>query len=96
MATSYEFIIDSYAWIEYFRGTSAGLSAKELIESGTAATSVVTLAELQEKWSSFDEDLKFITTRTAIISVDRELLFTQVASTTRIKRKSRTREWLTQ
>jgi predicted nucleic acid-binding protein len=51
MDMNYESVVDSYAWIEYFRGTSAGEKAKEFIEKGSAATSVMTLAELREKTS---------------------------------------------
>ncbi len=36
---SYRFVIDSYAWIEYFRGTKAGGKAKDYIESKEDATS---------------------------------------------------------
>src|SRR5487761_79130 len=78
MATNYESVIDSYAWIEYFRGTPSGEKAKEFIESGSAATSTITRAELQEKylkekWDSFESDLKFMTTKTSIISIDQKI-----------------------
>jgi len=74
----YESVIDSYAWIEYFRGTKAGEKAKELIEKDSAATSVITLAELREKyltehWNSFDIDINFVTTKTSLILLDREI-----------------------
>ena len=78
MLTSYESVIDSYAWIEYFSGTSSGEKAKEFIESGSAATSAITLAELQEKylrerWDSFELDLKYITTKTMLVPMDRHI-----------------------
>jgi predicted nucleic acid-binding protein len=74
----FESVIDSYAWIEYFRGTNAGEKAKKFIEKGSAATSAMTLAELREKylrenWSSFDTDISFVTTKTSLILVDREI-----------------------
>ena len=50
MLTSYDFLIDSYAWIEYFRGTRRGENVREFIEGGSAATSVLTLAEMHEKY----------------------------------------------
>ena len=43
---SYEYVIDSYAWIEYFRGSEQGKSAKEYIESMDSVTSSITIAEL--------------------------------------------------
>jgi predicted nucleic acid-binding protein len=78
MATNYETVIDSYAWIEYFRGSSSGTKAKEFIESGSAATSALTLAELREKylrenWNSFDSDFKFMTTKTSSVAIDKEI-----------------------
>ncbi len=75
---SYEFVIDSYAWIEYYRGSKAGKNASKYIEANTAATSTLTLAELREKylkekWNFFEEDLKYMTTRTSIVSIDRSI-----------------------
>jgi predicted nucleic acid-binding protein len=75
---SYEFVIDSYAWLEYFRGSASGRVAKGYIESGTAATSAVTLAELREKyikekWESFEEDSDFLTTKTYLVPVEKAL-----------------------
>lgn len=74
---SYEYVIDSYAWIEYFRGTEPGRKVRPYIEGNSAAISVLSLAELREKylregWRSFDQDAAFITTRTSVIPVDRQ------------------------
>ena len=71
----YDYVIDSYAWVEYFRGSSAGSKAREYIEGYSAATSAITLAELQEKylrekWEFFEDDLDFVRTRTFIVPVD--------------------------
>ncbi len=75
---SYEYIVDSYAWIEYFRGSRAGEKAKRFIEGGKAATPTITVAELREKytredWPYFDEDLLFITTSTAIVNLTKDI-----------------------
>ncbi len=75
---SYDFVIDSYAWIEYFRGTQSGATARRYIESDSASTSTLTLAELREKylrekWGFFQEDLNFISARTSLIPVDRSI-----------------------
>ena len=45
----YDYIIDSYAWVEYFKGSEQGESAKDFIENKNSATSVITIAELSEK-----------------------------------------------
>ncbi len=75
---SYEYVIDSYAWVEYFRGGAKGLSARRYIEGGRAATAAITLAELREKylrekWGFFQEDLNFIATRTSLVPIDRSI-----------------------
>jgi len=77
-ATNFETVIDSYAWIEYFRGSSSGDRARQFIEKGSSATASITLAELQEKylrekWASFETDLRFITTKTSVVPIDREI-----------------------
>jgi predicted nucleic acid-binding protein len=72
---SYEFVIDSYAWVEYLRGSPKGKVARKYIEGQSAATSAITIAELRSKylregWSFFDSDLGFISTRTVMAPVD--------------------------
>jgi len=78
---SYEYVVDSYAWIEYFRGSEAGKKAREFIEGGKAATATITVAELREKytregWPYFDEDLLFITSSTAIVNLTKHIAVT--------------------
>ena len=75
---SYEYVIDSYAWIEYFRGTPSGRVVRPYAEGEKAATSTLTLAELKEKylrekWKSFEEDSEFVASRTLITPVDRKI-----------------------
>lgn len=75
---SYECVTDSYAWIEYFRGTKSGSVVRPYVEGDLAATSTLTLAELKEKylregWTSFEEDLAFISARTFVVPVDRSI-----------------------
>jgi len=73
-----EFVIDSYAWIEYFRGTESGKKVRSFVEGDSSATSVLTLAELREKylrekWSTFSEDVAYITSRSSLTLIDREI-----------------------
>ena len=93
---SYEYVIDSYAWIEYFRGTESGKRARRFVEGETSATSTVSLAEmkekyLREKWRTFEEDIAFITSRTSIASVDRETAL--LAGELNHERKETLRNW---
>lgn len=96
MVTNYESVIDSYAWIEYFRGSSSGQKAKEFIERGSATTSAITLAELQEKylrekWDSFELDLKFMTTKTSVIMIDQQISI--LAGRLNYENKKRIKNW---
>jgi predicted nucleic acid-binding protein len=93
---SYEYVIDSYAWVEYFRGTESGKMARPYVEGDSAATSALTLAELREKylregWPSFDEDLNFIVSRTAVKAVDRQI--SVLAGEISYERKKAKRDW---
>ncbi|MFH1054675.1 MAG: type II toxin-antitoxin system VapC family toxin [Candidatus Altiarchaeota archaeon] len=74
---SSRYVIDSYAWIEYFRGSKAGGASREYIESGGAMTPTIVLAELSDKYrrekiDSLDEDLFFIKSKSQILSLDEE------------------------
>ena len=46
---SYDHVIDSYAWIEYFSGSNKGQAAKKYIEEEGAATPTIVIAELSRK-----------------------------------------------
>ena len=75
---SYKYVVDSYAWIEYFRGSKAGEKAKRIIEGGEAATATITLAELREKyaregWSYFDDDLLFIASFALLVNLTKDI-----------------------
>lgn len=66
---------DSWAWVEYFRGSAAGREVKEILEGEEVLfTPSVCLAELKAKYLSEKHDpterLQLIKSRTSIISVD--------------------------
>jgi len=93
---TYEYVIDSYAWIEYFRGTESGRRIRSYVEGGSAATSVLTLAELREKylrekWPTFSEDVAYITSRTSLTQVDREIAI--LAGEINHRRKAEKKGW---
>ena len=66
---------DSWAWIEYFRGSRAGETVRAMIE-GTEVlfTPAVCLAEIKAKYLSEGKDprerLSFIKSRTSIVGID--------------------------
>ena len=93
---SCEYVIDSYAWVEYFRGTESGKRVRPYVEGDSAATSALTLAELREKylreeWPSFEVDLNFIASRTDVRPVDRQVSL--LAGEINYERKKAKRDW---
>jgi len=74
---SYDYVIDTYAWVEYFRGSEEGKVAKKYIENGNCAVSSISIAELAEKYKredrNFDEDFNFIVAKTKIMEVTTEI-----------------------
>ena len=66
---------DSSAWVEYFRGSTAGRKVKDVLEGDEVLfTPSICLAELKTKYLSEKHDpserLQFIKSRTSIIAVD--------------------------
>lgn len=46
---SYRYVIDAYAWIEYFRASKSGEVAKKYIESEDSATPTIVVSEISRK-----------------------------------------------
>jgi len=71
-----KYVIDSYAWIEYFRGSKAGERAKGIIEGEDTLTPTLVLAELSDKYlrekQDVNEDLFFIKSKSQILPLDEE------------------------
>jgi predicted nucleic acid-binding protein len=68
------YVVDSFAWFEYFSGSTAGARAKPFIESSKGVTPTIVVAELSEKYRrmklDFGADLDFIIARTRVIPLD--------------------------
>ncbi len=80
----YSYVIDTFAWIEYLVGSRRGRAALKYIEGGKAATSAITLLELEKWWlremeagrRTVDEmvqGFEFARTRTLIVDLDETL-----------------------
>jgi len=72
-------VYDTYAWIEYFLGSSKGVKVKELLKKGGYTPSIV-LAEISRKYlregfSSQDvkKRLLFIETKTKVVEISVEI-----------------------
>ncbi|MBS7628433.1 type II toxin-antitoxin system VapC family toxin [Candidatus Bathyarchaeota archaeon] len=89
------YLIDSFAWIEYFSGSNAGAIARPFIESNRGITPTIVIAELSEKYRreelSFDDDLDFITRRTNVISLDTSIA--EKAGSLSHERKQKVKSW---
>lgn len=71
------YIIDTYAWIEYFRGSMIGHKIMNIIENGGNITPTIVLAEMKRKFVEwrrvdFDEKLNFIRSKSDILPLDEE------------------------
>lgn len=68
---SYEYLIDSSAWVRYLGGGPGSDVLREIIESRSIAVSIIAIAELADKFSrekrSFTAVLSFIQSRAAIL-----------------------------
>ncbi len=74
--TSY--IIDTWAWMEYFRGSDIGRRAKPQIENSQNITPTIVLAEMSQKFrqqarSDLAEKLSFIKQRSTILALDESI-----------------------
>jgi len=46
---SYRYVVDAYAWVEYFRASKSGEVAKKYIESDGSATPTIVVSEISRK-----------------------------------------------
>lgn len=68
-------VLDSFAWVEYFRGTEAGETVTEELETMVVGTPLVVVAELRDKYvregiPGWPQDLAFIKEVTALLPED--------------------------
>ena len=88
-----DFVIDTFAWIEYFLGSEAGMKAGNYIESKNAITPSIVIAELSHKYSrekiDFSDKLKFILFNSRIADLDAETANEAGIISTINKKKSR-------
>jgi len=75
------YVVDSYAWLEYFMGTIAGEKAKEIIDSSTVEklTPTICVAEIYAKVLRVEGPEKaelqraFIKLRSVLVSLTEEI-----------------------
>jgi len=75
---SYRYVLDTFAWVEYFRGTEKGKTVRDCIGEGDCATPTMVLAELSDVYERgknkyWERDLAFIISKTTIINLDQNI-----------------------
>jgi predicted nucleic acid-binding protein len=91
---SYKGVLDSYAWIEYFRGSNKGEKVKKYVENKNSYTPVIVVAELsakyhREKWDFWEDDLKFILAKSIIIELTLEIAVNAGKTRNEIRQKKK-------
>lgn len=84
-------LLDSFAWIEYFRGTQLGETVDRSLRSSACATPALVLAELSDKYQRekravISERLDFVELRTTILPLTRPVA--ERAGATKAARRS--------
>ena len=97
-----KYVIDAYAWIEYFRASKAGESAKKYIESENSATPTIVVSEVSRKLAKEIElgdetqegrltSLEFIRAKSRIVDLDFEIA--AEAGKTDLEMKKKAKGW---
>jgi predicted nucleic acid-binding protein len=97
---SYKYVIDAYAWIEYFRASQYGEIAKEYIESADCVTPTIVVSEISRKLQKEIElgnetpdgrlkRLEFINATSQVVKLDFELAVTAGKTDCEMKKKAK-------
>ncbi|MHA1147567.1 MAG: PIN domain-containing protein [Promethearchaeota archaeon] len=76
---SSEYLLDTYAWVEYFIGSDEGEIVKKLLESKKIHTSIISIAELSDKYyregltDEWESRYKFIISKSTIVPLTMEI-----------------------
>lgn len=75
------FLLDSFAWIEYFSGSKQGEKVNELLEKESCYTPIIVFAELSGYYAknnigSWQKDREFIQSKTPILQMSNDLAST--------------------
>jgi predicted nucleic acid-binding protein len=88
-------VLDSFAWIEYFDGTSAGEQVRNFLDSERVVTPAIVVAELSEKYKRLNRDFgskyDFVRTRTSIVPLEEGLA--RAAGEINYERKKMVKGW---
>jgi len=90
-------VFDSYAWVEYFRGTPAGEVVADELDAGIGGTPLVVVAELRDKYVREDipqwsKDFAFLKEATILVPED-EMIALRAGETKNRMRAERRRDF---
>ena len=99
---TYRYVIDAYAWIEYFKASEYGEAAKKYVESKYSATPTIVVSEISRKLQreievghESDEGrlkrLEFIRATSQIVDLDFEIA--AEAGKIDVERKKKAKGW---
>lgn len=73
----FDYVLDTFAWVEYFQASKKGEKVKEIIENKKIATPIIVIAELADSYLRIGEELgeryNFIISNSTIINLTSEL-----------------------
>ena len=88
-------VIDTFAWVEYFAGSTRGQKARPFIEKGDSITPSIVVAEFTDKYLregiAPEERLKFIRTKTMIPPLDDDVA--EAAGRISAERRAKVKGW---
>jgi len=91
----YTYVMDTYAWVEYFRKSPLADKVENILETSDCFTPTIVVAELKTKFLrdnlDFSEALSFIEVRTPITSLNKSLAVS--AGKINFERKSANQHW---
>jgi len=90
-------VFDSYAWVEYFRGTPAGEVVADELDAGLGGTPLVVVAELRDKYVREEvphssKDFAFVKEATVLVPED-ETIAVRAGETKNRMRAERRRDF---
>jgi predicted nucleic acid-binding protein len=92
---SQAYVLDTFAWVEYFRGSSLAEKVESILQSGKCFTPSVVIAELKTKFlrenSDFTRAFNFIEFKTTIIPLDKRIAL--IAGKINFERKKINHHW---
>lgn len=77
---SFEYVLDTWAWFEYFKGTVRGKQVELILKNHRVAITLVTIAELADKFwrekQEFVQFFAFIKSKAVILPLAEQVIMT--------------------